>query len=83
MAVDGINKWKPSQKAGGIPSVSTRFNLSVENEQTDAGRGTAEPISRDQNLRRERGQGNIHVPCSAATTSRISNLTRLIYTSAM
>ena len=27
--------------------------------------GTAEPISRDQILRRERGQGNIHFPCSA------------------
>ena len=27
--------------------------------------GTAEPISRDQNLRHERGQGNIHFPCSA------------------
>ena len=26
---------------------------------------TAEPISRDQILRRERGQGNIYVPCSA------------------
>ena len=27
--------------------------------------GTAEPISRDQILRRERGQGNIDSPCSA------------------
>ena len=27
--------------------------------------GTAEPVSRDQILRRERGQGNIHFPCSA------------------
>ena len=27
--------------------------------------GTAEPVSRDQNLRRERGQGNINLPCSA------------------
>ena len=27
--------------------------------------GTAEPVSRDQVLRRERGQGNIHFPCSA------------------
>ena len=25
---------------------------------------TAEPVSRDQILRRERGQGNIHFPCS-------------------
>ena len=28
--------------------------------------GTAEPVSRDQILRRERGQGNTHFSCSAA-----------------
>ena len=28
--------------------------------------GTAEPVSRDQILRRERGQRIIHFPCSAA-----------------
>ena len=27
--------------------------------------GTAEPVSQDQILRRKRGQGNIHFPCSA------------------
>ena len=27
--------------------------------------GTAEPVSRVRILRRERGQGNIHFPCSA------------------
>ena len=27
--------------------------------------GIAEPVSRDQILRRERGQRNIHFPCSA------------------
>ena len=27
--------------------------------------GTVEPVSRDEILRRERGQGNIHFPCSA------------------
>ena len=27
--------------------------------------GTAEPVSRNQILRRVRGQGNIHFPCSA------------------
>ena len=34
------------------------------NEQADAGR-PAEPVSRDQILRHERGQGNIHFSCSA------------------
>ena len=33
-------------------------------EKADAG-GTAEPVSRDQILRHERGQGNINFPCSA------------------
>ena len=42
--------------------------------------GTAEPVSRDQILRRVRGQGNIHFPCFQLTTSRIGNLTRLIHT---
>ena len=28
--------------------------------------GTAEPVSRDQILKRERGQGIIHFPCSAS-----------------
>ena len=27
--------------------------------------GTAEPVSRDQILKHERGQGNINFPCSA------------------
>ena len=27
--------------------------------------GTAEPVSRDQNIRHVRGQGNVHFPCSA------------------
>ena len=27
--------------------------------------GTAEPVSRDQIFSRERGQGNVHFPCSA------------------
>ena len=31
-------------------------------------------------IRRVRGQGNIHFPCSQLTTSRIGNLTRLIHT---
>ena len=35
--------------------------------------GTVEPISRDQILRRERGQGNIHFPIQL-TTSRMGDL---------
>ena len=45
-------------------SVSTRFSLSMEMSRLTRDR-TAEPLSRDQILRRERGQGNIHFPCPA------------------
>ena len=45
--------------------------------------GTAEPVSRDQILRRERGQGNIFVFSVQLTTCRIGNLTRLIHTLAI
>ena len=44
--------------------------------------GTAEPVSGDQILRRERGQGNIHSPVQL-NTCRIGNLTRLIHTLAI
>ena len=44
--------------------------------------GIAEPVSRDQILRRERGQGNIHFPCSA-DHEQGGNLTRLILTLAI
>ena len=44
--------------------VSTRLSLSIEMSRLTRD-GTAEAVSRDQMLRRERGQGNIHFPCSA------------------
>ena len=68
----------PARKSGEIPRVSTKFDLSVENEQAGAGR-EAEPVSRDQILRRERGQDRFIFPVEL-TTSRIGNLTRLMYT---
>ena len=44
--------------------VSTRFSLGMEMSRLTRD-GTAEPVSRDPFLRRERGQGNINFPCSA------------------
>ena len=38
IAVGGVNEWTPPRKAGGIPRVSTRSSLRMENEQADAGR---------------------------------------------
>ena len=43
---------------------STIFSLRMEMSRLTRD-GTAEPVSRDQILRRERGQGNIHFSCSA------------------
>ena len=42
--------------------------------------GTAEPVLRDQILRRERGQENNKFPCSSETTCRVGDRTRLIHT---
>ena len=44
--------------------ISTRFSLSMEMSRLTRD-GTVEPVSRDQILRRERGQGNNNFPCSA------------------
>ena len=38
MADGDINRWRPLRsKSGGIPLVSTKFSLSVGNEQADTG----------------------------------------------
>ena len=49
---------------GRNPDISTRFSLSMEMSRLTRD-GTAEPVSRDQILRRERGQENINLSCSA------------------
>ena len=43
--------------------MSTRFSLTMEMSRLTRD-VTTEPVSRDQILRREREQGNIHFPCS-------------------
>ena len=58
-----------------------RFSLSMEMSRLMRD-GTAEPVSRDQIPRRERGQENI-IFSVQLTTSRIGNLTRLILTLAI
>ena len=49
----------------GRNSVSTRFSLSMEMSRLKRDGTTAETVSLDQILRRERGQENIHFLCSA------------------
>ena len=69
----GLTQWRlavlniimdTAAEIGRIPFVSTRLSLSMEMSRVTRD-GTAEPASRDQILRRERGQRNIHFPCSA------------------
>ena len=55
---------RPRGTRGGIPYESIRFSLSMEISGLTRD-GTAENVSRDQILRRERGPGNVHFPCSA------------------
>ena len=64
--------------------VSTRLSLSMEMSRLTRD-GTAEPVSRDQILRSERKQGNIHFPCSAdyERTGLATLLGRSIYTLAI
>ena len=61
--------------------VSTRFSLSMEMSRLTQD-GFAEPVSQDQILRRERGQGNVQFACSA-DHDQIGHLTRLILILAM
>ena len=49
---------------GIIPQVSTRLDLSMEMSRLTRD-GTVEPVSRDEILMCERGQGNINLPFSA------------------
>ena len=52
-------------KLGRNPASKHQIQLEYGDEQADAGRDSAEPVSRDQILKRERGQGNTNFPCSA------------------
>ena len=69
----GLTQWRlavlniimdAAAEIGRNPVLSTKFSLSMEMSRLTRD-GTAKPVSRDQILRRERGQGNIHFPCSA------------------
>ena len=66
----------------GRNSVSIRFSLSMVMSRLTRDR-TAETVSREQYLRRERGQGNIRFSCSADHEQDRQNLNRLIVTLAI
>ena len=67
----GLTRWRmavlidTAAELGRNPvSNHTRFSLGMKMSRLTRD-GTAEPVSRDPILRRERRQGNIHYPCSA------------------
>ena len=59
-------------------SVSTRFSLGMENEWADAGQDSRKSVSRDNIIRRERGQGKT-IFFDDLITSRIGQHTRLMH----
>ena len=64
MAYGGFKQINGRRRGTREDSVSKHeIHPEYGNEQADAGR-TAKPVSRDQILRRERGQGNTDFPCS-------------------
>ena len=64
MAYGGLSKSIDAAAELGRNPGSAIFSLSMEMSRLTRD-GTAEPVSRGPILRRERGQGNIHFPCSA------------------
>ena len=60
----GLTRWRMAVINEYMDAVSTRFSLSMEMSRLTRD-GTAKPVSRDQILRHERVQGNIHFSCSA------------------
>ena len=64
MAYGGLNVYMVAAAELGRNPVSTKFSLSMEVSRLMRD-GTAKTVSRDQILGHERGQGNIHFPCSA------------------
>ena len=81
MACGGINNGRHPRprKLGVIPSVSRRLSLGVGNEQTDAGRDGRTRLERPK-FSGANGDREMHIFPVQLTTSRIGNLTRLIYT---
>ena len=64
IAIVIVQHWYTTRNNGCQFTLNTRFSLSMEMSKLTRN-GTAEPVARDQILRRERGQRNIHFLCSA------------------
>ena len=73
----GKNIWTPPRNSGGIPRVSTRFSVSIENEQANTRRDSQTCLVKTKFSGANGGKEKF--PCSA-DMDRIGNLTRLTYT---
>ena len=69
----GLTRWRLTVDVDAVAEIGRnpvrkhqpiRFNLDMENERGLTRDRTVEPLSRDQILRREQGQGKINFPCS-------------------
>ena len=73
----GKNIWTPPWTSGGIPWVSTRFSVSIENEQADTRRDSQICLAKPNSQART---GTKRLFPVQLTMNRIGNLTRLICT---
>ena len=73
----GKNIWTPPRNSGGIPRVSTRFSVGVENEQADKRRDSQTCLAKPNSQART---GARKISPVQLTMNRIGNLTQLICT---
>ena len=73
----GKNIWTPPRNSGGIPCVSTRPSVSIENEQADTRRDSQTYLAKSSSQARTGARKFFPV---RLTMDRIGNLTRLICT---
>ena len=69
--------WPPPRNSGGIPCVSTRFSVSIENEQADTRRDSQTCLAKPNYQARTGAREFFPVQL---TMNRIGNLTQLICT---
>ena len=79
MVYGGINKWTPPRKSGGIPCAITRFSLSVEIEQADAGRDGRTRLAETKFSGANGDKEMLFIFPVQLTTSRVGSLIRLIH----
>ena len=72
----GKNMWTPPRNSGGIPQVSTRFSVSIENEQADKRRDSQTCLAKPNSQARTGADKIFPVQLPI---NRIGNLTQVIY----